>query len=83
MNIYHVSYVGDDDNTYSEFFSSKSVALKRNTELKKTRTRERLSLDDDSDCTVKTVHDMAEYNVTMNKQGILDLLNTYFNEKAG
>lgn len=86
MKIYQVSYIGGDDNTYSEFYSNKAEAEKNKRKLEKICERELVELDTDdfgSYTGMKNVFDIHEMECKISKTGILDLLNNHFGEKAG
>lgn len=79
MTIYHVSYIGDDDLTHHQYFSSKAEAEKNYRKLQKYDTNPPFE-DDEDERVVKMVFDLATFECDISKKGILKMLNTRFAE---
>ncbi len=75
MIIYTVSYIKKDDSEYTEHFASIKKAQSFHDEAKKSLKENRGEY--------KTVSDIGELNIELNRQDMLDFLNHYCNRSAG
>lgn len=77
MNIYAVSYIGEDDTTQHDYFTNKSEAVKHHSDLKKLESAPP-SDDSEDERVIKLVFDLKTMNCEISKKGIISLLNRHF-----
>jgi len=70
-------YRNDEDNTISEFFTNKLEAEKRQRKLKKIESESDYERDYNG---VNMLYDLSNFDVEISKNGILEMLNSRFNE---
>lgn len=80
MKIYQVEYIGMDDNFYNEFFTVKSKAQQRFSQLNKKRDKIHDDYVEDNDATCKQVFSIYEFECEISKTGIINLLNNRFHQ---
>lgn len=85
MTIYKVSYIGADDNTYYAYYGSKAEAKKhhaklRNIERKAAKQWKNKEFDPDEFEGIKQLFEIYDFECTISKKGILEMLNKRFNE---
>jgi len=81
MKIYEVSYIGDDDNTYSEFYTDKGIATERKNKLESIKY-DAADIDEHSDePKQKMVFEIVTMDCSINKEGIMNMLNRHFKQR--
>lgn len=77
MKIYQVHYRNEEDYNCHEYYTNKSEATKRQSQLEKI---EKGSDYEDDFNGVNMLYELSEWNVEISKKGILDMLNNRFNQ---
>lgn len=81
MKIYEVSYIGEDDNTYAEYFSNKAKRNKRYRELLREAKAWKKEIEENEDSSIghyKLIFEPFEFEMALNVKDVLDTLNNRF-----